>query len=73
MTYDFTVVFEPDGDGFHAFVPALAGCHSYGDTLDEAKGNISEAIELHVGSMIEDVPVEGYPYFISRMSVPIAA
>jgi predicted RNase H-like HicB family nuclease len=26
-TYNFTVVIEPDEEGFHAFVPALPGCH----------------------------------------------
>ena len=33
----YTVIFEtqPDG-GYHAFCPALPGCHSEGDTLDEA-------------------------------------
>ena len=47
-TYSFTIVIEPDDEGFHAFVPALPGCHSCGATLDEARSNIAEAIELHV-------------------------
>ncbi len=76
MNYDFTIVIEPDDDGFHAFVPALPGCHSHGNTLDEAQANIAEAVELHVEAMIEDgedVPIERTPYFVSRMSIPIAA
>ena len=59
--YSFTVVIEPDEDGFHAFVPALPGCHTFGDTVDEARANIAEAIELHVASLLEDgepVPFE---------------
>ena len=53
-TYQFTVVIEPDEEGYHAFVPALPGCHSLGATIDEARENIAEAIELHIESMLED-------------------
>lgn len=74
--YSFTVVIEPDEQGFHAYVPALPGCHTFADTIDEARTNILEAIELHVQSMLEDgeaVPVEREPVFITRLSVPVAA
>ena len=73
--FQFTVVIEPDEKGYHAFVPALPGCHSFGDTVEEAKSNILEAIEVHVESMVEDgesVPVERDPVFITRLSVPVA-
>jgi predicted RNase H-like HicB family nuclease len=58
----YTVFFEaqPDG-GYHASCPALPGCHSEGDTLDEASANIREAIEVYLESMIahhETPPVE---------------
>ena len=52
--YQFTVVIEPDDHGFHAYVPALPGCHSFGDTVEEAQTNIHEAMELHIGTIIED-------------------
>ncbi len=52
--YQFTVVIEPDERGFHAYVPVLPGCHSFGETVEEAQANIHEAMELHVESMIED-------------------
>jgi predicted RNase H-like HicB family nuclease len=74
--YQFTVVIEPDERGYHAFAPSLPGCHSFGDTVEEAQVNILEAIEVHVESMIEDgepVPVERDPVFITRLSVPVAA
>jgi predicted RNase H-like HicB family nuclease len=76
MTYDFTIVIEPDEDGFHVFVPALTGCHSHGSTVEEAQANIAEAIELHVESMIEDgeeIPIERTPFLVSRLSVPVPA
>ncbi len=75
-TYQFTVVIEPDEEGFHAYVPALPGCHTFGDTVEEARVNITEAIELHVQSMVEDgepIPVEREPMFITRLSVPLSA
>jgi len=74
--YQFTVVIEPDEDAFHAYVPALPGCHTFGATVEETRANIAEAIALHVESMLEDgesVPVEGEPLFITRLSVPVAA
>jgi len=73
--YQFTVVIEPDEQGYHAFVPALPGCHSFGDSVEEAQANILEAIEVHVESMLEDgeaVPAERNPVFITRLSVPIS-
>ncbi len=74
--YQFTVVIEPDEEGFHAYAPALPGCHTFGTTIDEARANILEAIELHVESMLQDgetVPIEREPVFITRLSVPVAA
>ena len=74
--YQFTVVIEPDEEGYHAYVPVLPGCHTFGATIDEARSNILEAIELHVESMLQDgetVPIEREPLFITRLSVPAAA
>ncbi len=75
-SYQFTVVIEPDEDGFHAFVPALPGCHTFGATIDEARANIAEAIELHIEGMAADdepIPVEREPFMITRLSIPVAA
>lgn len=44
----FKVVVEPDGDGFHAKVPALPGCGTWGHTVEEALANIKEAVELYL-------------------------
>lgn len=52
----------------------LPGCHSFGDTVDEAKKHIAEAIELHVEGMLEDgelIPLEQEPFFVTRLSVPV--
>lgn len=75
MDYSFTVVIEPDEENYHAFVPALPGCHSFGDSVDEARENIAEALELHLENMVEDgetIPIEKEPFLITRLSVPVA-
>ena len=59
--YTFRVIFESDEGGYHAYVPVLVGCHTWGKTLKEAKENIREAIKSHVGSLLKDgqkVPAE---------------
>jgi predicted RNase H-like HicB family nuclease len=44
---NFNVIIEQDEDGaFIAKVPAVPGCHSDGDTYEEALENIQEALEL---------------------------
>jgi len=45
----YIVVIEQDEDGMYiGSVPALKGCHSQGDTLDELLSNMKEAIEAHL-------------------------
>jgi predicted RNase H-like HicB family nuclease len=58
----YTVILEREDDGgFHAFVPALKGCHTQGDTEDEALANAQEAIGAYLESMLahgEPIPTE---------------
>ncbi len=50
----FKVVLEPsDEGGYTVYVPALPGCISEGDTLEEALQNIREAIELYLEPLQE--------------------
>ena len=51
----FTVVLSPEADGGYSVVcPALPGCVSQGDSLDEALENIREAILLCLEVRNED-------------------
>lgn len=36
---------EPDAGGYSATIPALPGCHTQGETLDEVRANLREAAE----------------------------
>lgn len=47
----YTIVIEPDEDGFHAFCPALKGCHTCGNTQAEALEYIRDAIVGYVASL----------------------
>jgi predicted RNase H-like HicB family nuclease len=42
----FTAVFQKVPQGYIAFVEELPGANTQGDTLDEARENLSEAVEL---------------------------
>jgi predicted RNase H-like HicB family nuclease len=45
----FKVVLEPSEEGgYTVYVPALPGCVSEGDTIEQALQNIREAIELYL-------------------------
>lgn len=45
------VVIEKDIDGFYAYCPALKGCHTQGDTLDEVMRNIQAVVELYLETL----------------------
>lgn len=44
---------EPEG-GYTVIVPALPGCITYGETIDEAKIMAKEAIELYIEDLVEE-------------------
>lgn len=50
----YVVVIERSADGsYWACVPDLPGCISAGDTPEEARRNIQEAVGLHIESLRE--------------------
>ena len=48
------VIIEDETGGYIVFVPALPGCHTQGDTLEELIENIKEAIELYLETLTKD-------------------
>ncbi|MHC5614892.1 MAG: type II toxin-antitoxin system HicB family antitoxin [Nostoc sp.] len=53
--YNYTVLLEKELDGdYHAFCSILKGCHSQGDSFEEAIDNITEGIELYLESLRAD-------------------
>jgi predicted RNase H-like HicB family nuclease len=51
MQFEFTAIFQeaPEG-GYVAFVEELPGANTQGDTLDEARENLREAVSLVLDS-----------------------
>ena len=46
MKAQLTAVFQKVPEGYIAFVEELPGANAQGDTIDEARANLREAIEL---------------------------
>jgi predicted RNase H-like HicB family nuclease len=69
----YSVFYEKAAEGgYVALVPALPGCHTQGETLEETECNVKEAIALYLESLAahgEAIPEEG-PSFQGRVSVP---
>lgn len=50
--FSFSVVYEADPEGgYVVFIPALPGCHTQGETLEEAEKNIKEAAIVYLESL----------------------
>ena len=52
LTYRVLLNREPEG-GYTVTVPALPGCITYGENVDEAIAMAKEAIELYIESLVE--------------------
>ena len=48
MTREYLVVYEKGATNWSAFSPDIPGCGSLGDTLDETRLNMREAMELYL-------------------------
>ncbi|BAY92545.1 MULTISPECIES: type II toxin-antitoxin system HicB family antitoxin [unclassified Tolypothrix] len=50
----YTVLIEKGETSYGAYVPDLPGCVAVGETLEEVKRIIAEAIEFHIEGMLEE-------------------
>ena len=53
LSFQIIIEKEPEDGGYLAYSPTLPGCFSSGLTIEEAKVNIREAIQLHIESLTE--------------------
>jgi predicted RNase H-like HicB family nuclease len=74
-SFSYSVFYgQASGGGYVAFVPALLGCHTQGETLEETERNVKEAIALYLESLAthgETIPEEGRS-FQGRVTVPVS-
>lgn len=54
MKKSVKIIVEKASEGFTAYVPELPGCITFGNSLDEIKENIKEAISFQLEGMLED-------------------
>jgi antitoxin HicB len=70
----YSVFYERAAEGgYVASVPALPGCHTQGESLEEAERNVKEAIVLYWESLTahgEPIPEEGQA-LQGRVTVPV--
>ena len=74
----YTVVIdpEPDGSAYNVVVPALPGCYTWGETIEEALRMAREAITSHIGALKqlgEPVPVETAAPVVTGVDVDVPA
>ena len=75
----FKAVVEQDqlenGDrAYHAYCPALKGCHTWGHTHSEALSNLREAVELFVEDLMEaGEPIPADPDEVVELPSPSVA
>lgn len=58
VTVTAVVYPEPEAGGYSAEVPALPGCYTEGETLEEVRANLREAVEGWLASA-HDAAVRG--------------
>jgi predicted RNase H-like HicB family nuclease len=51
---EYGVVIERAEGNYSAYVPDLPGCIAVGDTIEETRSNIREAIQFHIEAMERD-------------------
>ncbi len=71
----YTAIFEPaEEGGYVVIVPALPGCVTEGNSLEEAVEMVKDAISVYIASLKkhnEIVPEEKGPSFMTTIDIPI--
>ena len=72
MKAEFTAIIEKAPEGcYWAICPEIPGANGQGETIEEAKNNLKEAIELILVDRREDV-LRGLPEDVIRDKVQVA-
>ncbi len=50
----YAIVIEKAESNYAAYIPDLPGCVAAGDTIEETKQLLREAVEIHIKGMKED-------------------
>jgi predicted RNase H-like HicB family nuclease len=74
--YSFQVVIEKEleDEGYYAYSPTLPGCFSNGNTIEDARRNIREAIQQHLESLrarAEPIPQDERIVHVEELTVGV--
>jgi hypothetical protein len=64
------VVFEPDGSGWHVYMPDVPGCRSHGRSIADARRNIREALATCDDVLPHAAKVARHAEFVEEIQVP---
>ena len=63
----YAVIYEPTRTGYSAYAPDLPGCIATGQTLEQTRTRMHEALEVHLNSMREDGDLIPEPTHVADM------
>jgi predicted RNase H-like HicB family nuclease len=71
---EFTAVFQKVPEGYIGFVEELPGANTQGATLDEARANLAEAVELVLAAnrVLAEESIKGQNVIREPLSLPEA-
>ena len=71
---EFTAVFQKVAEGYIGFVEELPGANTQGATLDEARANLAEAVELvlEANRVLSEESIKGQNVIREPLSLPEA-
>ena len=70
--YQYTTIFEPNGEGYTVTVPELPGLVTEGDNLREAREMAKDAIRCYLEALLKDKIVSSrYPSKRERVKVTV--
>lgn len=76
FTFEIVIEKETEDDGYFAYSPTLPGCFSNGSTIEEAKRNMRQAVQQHVGVLLEHgetVPQNERLVHVEELSIGVPA
>ncbi len=75
VLYHYTAVFEPAAEGgYIVSVPALPGLVTEGETIEEARAMVKDAIRGYLESLLkhgEEIPIESGTANLERVEITI--
>lgn len=69
----YIIIIEQAENNYSAYCPDLPGCIAVGDTIEETKANMREAIAFHIQGMLKDGDAIPKPSDAEWIDVAIAS